>query len=198
MVKQVILLSGTPCVGKTSVAHYLTPKLDALYVNLTDLATHENLILGKDKERNTTIVDEVKMKRRINQIVTKSDKQNVIIDGHYAVNVVPPKLVTRVFILRRDPVELRKFMTNSGYSDRKLNENLASEILDVCLIDALNAVGATKVCELNITGKTVEETSEEILSLIDNPSKCVVGIVDWLGKLESEGLLDKYLKTWLP
>jgi len=198
MVKQVILISGTPCVGKTSVAHYLTPKLDALYVNLTDLATHENLTLGKDKERNTTIVDEVKMKRRINQIVTKSDKQNVIIDGHYAVNVVPPKLVTRVFILRRDPVELRKFMTNSGYSDRKLNENLASEILDVCLIDALNAVGATKVCELNITGKTVEETSEEILSLIDNPSKCVVGIVDWLGKLESEGLLDKYLKTWLP
>jgi len=198
MVKQVILLSGTPCVGKTSVAHYLTPRLDALYVNLTDLATHENLILGKDEERNTTIVDEVKMKRRINQIVTKSDKQNIIIDGHYAVNVVPPKLVTRVFVLRRDPVELRKFMTNSGYSDRKLNENLASEILDVCLIDALNAVGATKVCELNITGKTVEETSEEILTLVDDPSKCVVGIVDWLGKLESEGLLDKYLKTWLP
>jgi adenylate kinase len=198
MAKQVILLSGTPCVGKTSVAHHLTPKLDALYVNLTDLATHENLILGKDKERNTTIVDEVKMKRRINQIITKSDKQNIIIDGHYAVNVVPRKLVTRVFVLRRDPVELRKFMTNSGYSDRKLNENLASEILDVCLIDALNAVGATKVCELNITGKTVEETSEEILSLIDDPSKCVVGIVDWLGKLESAGLLDKYLKTWLP
>jgi adenylate kinase len=198
MAKHVVLLSGTPCVGKTSIAHYLTPKLDALYVNLTDLATHENLILGKDKERNTTIIDEVKMKRRINQIVTKSDKQNIIIDGHYAVNVVPKKLVTRVFVLRRDPVELRKIMTNSGYSDRKLNENLASEILDVCLIDALNAVGATKVCELNITGKTVEETSEEILSLIDDPSKCVVGIVDWLGKLESEGLLDKYLKTWLP
>lgn len=198
MAKQVILISGTPCVGKTSIARHLTPRLDALYVNLTDLATHENLILGKDKERNTTIVDEVKMKRRINQIITKSDKQNVIIDGHYAVNVVPKKLVTRVFVLRRDPVELRKFMTNSNYSDRKLNENLASEILDVCLIDALNAVGATKVCELNVTGKTVEETSEEILSLIDDPSKCVVGIVDWLGKLESEGLLDKYLKTWLP
>lgn len=198
MPKQVILLSGTPCVGKTSVAHSLIPRLDALYVNLTDLATHENLILGKDEERNTTIVDEVKMKRRINQIITKTDKQNIIIDGHYAVNVVPTKLVTRVFVLRRDPVELRKIMTNSAYSDRKLNENLASEILDVCLIDALNAVGATKVCELNITGKTIEETSEEILSLINDPSKCVVGIVDWLGKLESEGLLDKYLKTWLP
>ena len=198
MAKQVILISGTPCVGKTSVAHQLTPKLDALYVNLTDLATHENLILGKDEERNTTIIDEAKMKRRINQIITKTDKQNIIIDGHYAVNVVSSKLVTRVFVLRRDPVELRKFMTNSGYSDRKLNENLASEILDVCLIDAINAVSATKMCELNITGKTVEETSEEILSLIVDPSKCVVGIVDWLGKLESEGLLDKYLKTWLP
>ena len=195
MAKRVILITGTPCIGKTSVARSLASKLDASYLNLTDLATTENLIIGKDKKRNSLIVDEVKMKRRIIQIISNTKKQDLIIDGHYAAVVAPPKRVTRVFVLRRDPVELRKFMIRSGYSDPKLYENLGSEILDICLVDALTTVGPAKVCEINATGKTVEETAEEILSLLDSPEKCAVGIVDWLGKLEKEGLLDEYLKT---
>jgi adenylate kinase len=195
MSKRVILVTGTPCVGKTSVARLLASKLTALYVNLTDLAIHENLTIGKDEERGSTIVDEERMEKRIGEIVKKTDKENIIVDGHYAVNVVPLRLITSVFVLRRDPVELRKLMKQSGFSDRKLCENLASEILDVCLVDALNMVGPKKVCELNVTGRSVEETVQEILHLLNNPHKCQVGIVDWLGKLESEGLLDDYLKT---
>jgi len=195
MSKRVILITGTPCVGKTSAAHVLASKLTALYVNLTDLAIHENLTIGKDEERGSTIVDEERMEKRIGEIVKKTDKENIIVDGHYAVNVVPLRLITSVFVLRRDPVELRKLMEQSGFSDRKLFENLASEILDVCLVDALNMVGQKKVCELNVTGKSVEETVQEILHLLNNPHDCQVGIVDWLGKLESEGLLDDYLKT---
>ena len=195
MSKRVILVTGTPCVGKTSVARALTSKLDALYLNLTDLAMHENLVLGKDKERNSTIVDEERMEKRIGEIVKKTDKENIIVDGHYAVNVVPLRLITSVFVLRRDPVELRKLMKQAGFSDRKLYENLASEILDVCLVDALNMVGQKRVCEVNVTGKSVEETVQEILLLADNPHDCQVGIVDWLGKLENEGLVDDYLKT---
>jgi adenylate kinase len=195
MSKRVTLITGTPCVGKTSVARLLTSKLDALYLNLTDLAINENLSIGKDEERGSTIVDEERMEKRIGQIVKKTDKQNIIVDGHYAVNVVPIKLITSVFVLRRDPVELRKFMEQAGFSGKKLYENLASEILDVCLVDALNMVGQRKVCEVNVTGKNVEETVQEILLLLDNPRNCQVGIVDWLGKLENEGLLDDYLKT---
>jgi len=114
--------------------------------------------------------------------------------GHYAVNVVPKKIVTHVFVLRRNPVELRKFMERGGFSGRKLWENLASEILDVCLVDALRVLDEEKVCELDITGKSVEETVDKILNVLSGREKCCVGIVDWLGKLESEGLLDEYLK----
>jgi adenylate kinase len=195
MSKRVILVTGTPCVGKTSVARVLASKLDALYLNLTDLAIHENLIIGKDEERNSMIVDEERMKKRIDEIIRKTDKENIVVDGHYAVNVVPLNRITNVFVLRRDPVELRKLMEQSGFSGRKLFENLASEILDVCLVDALNMVSQKKVCELNVTGRSVEETVQEILHLLNNPHDCQVGIVDWLGKLESEGLLDDYLKT---
>ena len=194
MPKRVILLTGTPCVGKTSAARLLTVKLNALYVNLTDLAVNDKLVLGRDEERNTVIVDESRLKKKIRSTIEKTDKKEVVIDGHYAVNVVPEELVTRVFVLRRDPVELRGLMEKRGFQGRKLLENLASEALDVCLFDALKAVGRRRICELNVTGLSVEETVEQILHLLRHPRKCRVGVVDWLGKLENEGLLDEYVK----
>jgi adenylate kinase len=194
MSKRVILVTGTPSVGKTVTALMLASKLDALYVDLTDLALRNNLVLGKDEKRDTVIIDERKMRRRISQIIEKTEKNEIVVDGHYAVNVVPQKLVTLVFVLRRDPVELRKFMEKRGYPEPKLMENLASEILDVCLVEALNAGYEGRTCELNVTGKKTEETVKAMLELMADPSKCGVGVVDWLGKLENEGLLDEYLK----
>jgi adenylate kinase len=194
MSKRVILVTGTPCVGKTSVAHLLTTKLDALYVNLTELAISKNLISGKDEERGSIIIDENRMKRKIREIVKNCDKGNIVIDGHYAVSVVPKRHVTYVFVLRRDPVELRELMEHCGFSSRKLWENLASEILDVCLVEALNTYGKGNVCELNVSGKSVEEIVSEILAVLSGHGKCRVGVVDWLGKLETEGLLDEFLK----
>jgi adenylate kinase len=195
MDKRVILVTGTPCVGKTSVACLLTSRLKASYVNLTDLALKENLVQGKDEQRNSIIIDEGRMEKRLKKLITNSNKQDVVVDGHYAVSVVPARLVSHVFVLRRDPVELRKLMQQSGFSEKKLSENLASEILDVCLVDALNLVGERKVCEVDATGRSVEDVTHEILLLLENPGNCHVGIVDWLGKLESEGLLDEYLET---
>jgi adenylate kinase len=194
MSRRVILVTGTPCVGKTSVARLLASKLDALYVNLTELAVRENLIYGKDEERDSIIVDENRMRRKIREIIEGCDQNDIVIDGHYAVSVVPKKFVTYVFVLRRDPVELRKFMEQCGFSGRKLWENLASEILDVCLVDALNVHGKEKICELDVTGKSVEEVISEILDVLGGHKECQVGIVDWLGKLESEGLLGEFLK----
>ena len=194
MSKRVILVTGTPCVGKTSVARLLTAKLDALYINLTDLALRDHLTSGKDEKRDAIIVSESRMRKRIRELIEKTDKENVVIDGHYAVSVVPPKLVTFVFVLRRDPVELREFMRRCGFSEPKMIENLASEILDVCLVDALNAAGEGRTCELDVTGKSAEEIVGAVLEVMADSSKCRVGIVDWLGKLESEGLLDEFLK----
>ncbi|HJX02439.1 MAG TPA: adenylate kinase family protein [Candidatus Bathyarchaeia archaeon] len=194
MPKSVILITGTPCVGKTSTAKALALKLDALYINLTELATRENLVQGKDEQRNTLIVDEKRMKRRISQIVKESTKDDIIIDGHYAANVVPQELLSYVFVLRRDPVELRKLMEKSSFSENKIWENLASEILDVCLVDALSLHGMDKVCELDLSGKTIPESVKAILDVLSGFKKCHVGKVDWLGKLEKEGILDQYLK----
>ena len=195
MSKRVILVTGTPCVGKTTIARQLSKKLDALYISLTELAEKENLTLGQDKERKTMIIDENKMRKKIRETIDTAEKSNIIIDSHYAAAVVPKSHATHIFVLRRNPVELREFMEKCGFQGPKLWENLAAEILDVCLVEALREHEKEKVCELDVTGKTVESVVAEILAVLDSRKKCRVGCVDWLGMLETQGVLDEYLKV---
>jgi adenylate kinase len=194
MNKRVILITGTPCTGKTTTAKQLAAKLDAHYINLTDYAKTYDLTSGEDKQRKTIIINEEEMRTKLTETINATDKANVIIDGHYASAVTPANLVTKVFVLRRNPKELKRFMEKCGFEGAKLWENLSAEILDVCLIEAVQAQSG-KVCELDVTGRTVEEVVNDILDVLENGKKCYSGIVDWLGMLEREGLTDQYLKA---
>ena len=194
MDKRVILITGTPCVGKTTVARELATSLDALYVNLTELAKQHNLVLGEDRERHTTIVDEKKMRHKLTEMINSAEKTNIVIDGHYAAAVTPKNKVTRVFVLRRNPVELREFMVQCGFKNQKLWENLASEILDICLVEALQEIEEGKVCEVDMTEKTIGEVVGDILAILDNRKKCRTSGIDWLGMLEREGKVEEYLR----
>jgi adenylate kinase len=193
MNKRVILITGTPCVGKTTTAKQLATKLNAQYINLTDFAKTYNLILGEDKERNTTIIDEEAMQQKIDETIEASTNANIVIDGHYASAVTPTQHVAHVFVLRRNPKELKQFMEKCGYTGTKMWENLQAEILDVCLGEAVE-VHAGRVCELDVTGKTVDEVVNWILEVLDKRKICLVGTVDWMGTLEREGVLDEFLK----
>ncbi|MCW4045663.1 MAG: adenylate kinase family protein [Candidatus Bathyarchaeota archaeon] len=194
MNKRVILITGTPRVGKTTISHELTKKLNAQYINLTDLAEKENLTTSQDKTRKTTIINETKMRRKLNTILNNAQEETIIIDGHYAAAVTPKKHVTHVFVLRRNPIELQEFMQKSSFSEAKLWENLAAEILDACLIEAIQYQGKDKVCELDITGKTAEDTTNEIIAILNNRKQPSIGSVDWLDMLEREGKTEEYLR----
>jgi adenylate kinase len=194
MNKRVILITGTPAVGKTTLAKKLAERLKAQYVNLTELSETEHLALAQDKQRDTTVIDEIKMRRKLKTIIEKSET-DVLIDGHYAAAVTPKALVTHIFVLRRNPTELRDLMRKRGYNKSKQDENLAAEILDVCLVEALQKQEKQKICELDVTEKTVSETLAEVLEVLEGKKRCYVGTIDWIGVLEREGKLDEYLKT---
>lgn len=193
--KRAILITGTPGVGKTAVSHLLASRLNAIHIDLAKLVKQEKLTSGIDKARGTLIADMEKVSERVQEIIRDCER-DVIIDGHYAVDVLPAKDIHSVFVLRRNPEELKGMLENRGFRERKLWENLAAEVLDVCLWDAVQACGSEKVCEINASGKRIEEVVEDIISVLEGKRKSSVGIVDWLGKLEMEGRLHDFLKDF--
>ena len=86
-------------------------------------------------------------------------------------------------------------MSKFGFKDQKLWENLASEILDVCLVEALREQEKRKVCELDVSERTVKEVVDDISAILEERKKCRAGGIDWLGILEAQGVLDEYLKV---
>lgn len=188
---------GTPCVGKTSVSSLLATELNALHVDLGELVKIEKLSSGVDKIRGTLIADQTKLSRRVREIIEHQGmNRDVVVDGHYATDIVPLEDVTKVFVLRRDPIELKHLMEKRGFRGRKLWENLAAEILDICLSDAVKAVGLGKVCEIDVSGRRTKEVVNDIISILDGKKQCTVGIVDWLGKLEVANRLGEFLKEF--
>jgi adenylate kinase len=182
-------------VGKSSVSSLLASRIGGEVISVGELVEREKLHLGWDDERKTYIADIEAVSKRLSQIL-KAKRGTIIIEGHYAVHVVPPEMVSHVIVLRRDPRDLRKVLENRQYDQRKIQENLAAEILDVCLYDAVNICGVDKVYEVDTTEKNPDEVAEEILMLVEGKKRPRVGIVDWLGMLESEGELDEYLKDF--
>jgi len=155
----------------------------------------EKLYSRIDRKRKTLVADIEKVSKKIDEIIHNT-ATDVIVEGHFAVDVVPPEKISIVFVLRRDPEDLEKILKRRSYSEEKIKENVAAEILDVCLYNAIKVCGEDKVCEINVTSRNVEDVVQEIIKVINGEEKCKIGIVDWLGKLEAEGKLDKYLKDF--
>ena len=99
-----------------------------------------------------------------------------------------------MFVLRRSPIELKQLLKKRKYADNKLFENLASEILDVCLTDALQFQSCEKICEIDVTNRDSEDCLKEVIAVISGKKTCSYGSIDWLGMLEKDNLLEDYLK----
>ncbi len=189
------MVTGTPGVGKTVVSGLLASELDAFHIDLGQLVTQERLWSDVDKARRTLIVDMPKLSRRVEEMIEHSER-DIVLDGHYAFDVVSAKNIHIVFVLRREPDELRRLMQKRGFKGKKLKENLAAEVLDVCLYNAVKVCGVEKVCEIDVTSKKANEVVAEVVAVLQGKKECAVGTVDWLGKLEKEGRLEEFLEDF--
>jgi len=188
---RLIVVTGTPGVGKTRFSRLLAKKLGAVHVDLGVLATRKKLIIGFDKVRQTYIVDTEKMARALKEALLHSHG-NVILDGHFATDVVPSELLDTAFVLRCHPEKLKRRLIRRKIPKRKIAENVRAEILDVCLWDAVNSYGLDQVCEIDLSAKKTVAAVAQAMKVLENRLKRRVGIVDWLVLLERKGLLGKY------
>ncbi len=159
-----LVITGNPGVGKHTIAKFLV----------------QRLIGAKIVDINKIAIDNDVM-------ITKKDRDNAEIDGkRLAIDLVVD--------LRRSPYELSRIFEERKYSDRKIKENIASEILDICLYDAVMTFGKDKITEFDTTGKRPQEITNKILLSLYKPSTRRLGTVDWLTPIYQKGDINKFME----
>jgi adenylate kinase len=186
--RQLLLVTGVPGTGKTTISTLLAAELGAEHIELTRLVREGGLSRGWDQARATAIADMRALRNAISNILDNTTSP-LIIDGHFSPDVAPRDETTLVIVLRCAPWVIREKLLARGYSIRKVRENVEAELLGTCLTDALAVQDPAKVCEIDATTQTPEETVKLILSVLDGEVKCSYGAVDWMNSPEVEALL---------
>ncbi len=192
MKKLRFVITGNPGVGKHTSAKIIAEKINAEIIDINDVAIDNNAT-GKKTDLGLDV--DVKRLVRLLEKLLKAERDLVIV-GHLAPYVLKPVGISLVAVLRRSPYELEKTLKKRGYSVDKVRENVASEILGTTLYDSLKTFSRRKVAEFNTTGKSPNETAEEILSALQKKlrSKPVSLGIDWLNLVSEKGDMRRFFK----
>ena len=130
---KIIAVSGSVCSGKTTLAKELAEKLGYEYVGVLELVkSNPKLIESFDKDLDTRNVDVDKLNDFLSSVFDES--KNYVVDSHMS-HFLPK--VNVCIIVKCDLKILKKILSERGYSDKKIEEKMQAEILDSCLIEAL-------------------------------------------------------------
>lgn len=175
-----IIISGTPGTGKTEVSKIISDMLGYKLIMINKFARDKDTIVGTDKERKTEIIDENKLQK-----LSKDISDNTVIEGHIAHYCKADIAI----ILRTDPAVLEKRLKRRRWSQKKIAENIESEILDIILQESVAMNKNTY--EIDTTKKTSKDAAEEIIDILksDKSKKAhLPGKISW----------DKYMRSIEP
>lgn len=177
-----IVITGNPGVGKHTVVKELAEKLNLVIIDINKIAKDANLY---EKIENVNDVDTIKLA----EIFEKMEYKNSIIVGHLAPYVLKKNNVKIMITLRRNPYDLKLVYEKRNYENKKINENIGSEILGIIAHEAINKF-QEKVFQVDTSGKSVKETIKKILDIIENKANSEP--VDWLGLVAKNNDLKRF------
>jgi adenylate kinase len=185
--KKIIFITGTPGVGKTTVADFLNKELSKKYnsklFKINEIAIENDLIQGKDSEKGYKIINIDKLNKKLFEMTNNDNIENlnynlinnknnvfndlerleiVIVEGHLCHLC---DHCDKVIVLRLDPESLEKRLKKRNYSESKIQENLEAEALAVCTIEAFEKHGDI-VNEIDTTGMLIDEIVLNIKKII--------------------------------
>lgn len=129
-----IVISGTPGTGKTALSKKLSLLFKKDLVNITDFCKKEGLFTDWDHNANTYDVDIQEMSSKL-LILAEKAHDIMIIDGHMA-HFLPKSTVKTCIICTTDIKILKKRLMQRNYSEKKIKENIDSEIFEICRIES--------------------------------------------------------------
>lgn len=123
-----ILITGTPGVGKSTLAKRIAETLGITHIDVTDYIKMNKLYESYDNELCTYIFDEKRIAKHLGRVVRKLD--SVIIDTH-SPGVASKINLDFIFLLKCDTKTLYERLADREYSDKKIQENIECECLNV-------------------------------------------------------------------
>ncbi|MCE7697741.1 MAG: AAA family ATPase [Methanobacterium paludis] len=109
----ILLITGTPGTGKSTVAAVLKNKIEAFLVGVNELVEDKHLYTGIDENRGYKIVDLDAMCLELNRVVETSKERDVlIVEGHLSHYFEDGDLVV---VLRAKPSVLRERLQTKGW-----------------------------------------------------------------------------------
>ena len=178
-----IIVTGTPGVGKTSIAEKLALTLNLQYVNLHEEIVKTGLVKYNDEFGSYEIINV----NEVIEILNSKIIDNCVIET-IVFNVLKLERINWIVVLRLHPKELLRRLVERGWKKIKIYNNVFSEILDVVLQEVLKTFSKDKVIEIDTTGKSTDEVVSEIIKYISE-GKSRFGVVDWLSICDVEFLM---------
>src|SRR3989338_137252 len=92
---KIIIISGTPGTGKTTLSKKLSKVMDFYYLDVNKLISNHKLSEGYDRKRKTKVIDVNKLNKKLILEIKNFKKQNkkyngIIIDSHLS-HYIPRK-----------------------------------------------------------------------------------------------------------
>lgn len=177
----IILITGTPGVGKTTVSKILAEKLDARIIHINELVNKKHIYTGIDEEKGYKIVDLDVLFKEVNLIIQEnSDCEYIVIEGHLSHLFEKSDIV---IVLRANPHVLRDRMMSKGWKEAKIRENIEAEIIDLCSYESFE-IHENKVNEMDTSDISPLKVVDLIIDVINGNKRFPVGNVDFLDYLK--------------
>ena len=152
-----IIITGSPGVGKTSVAKTLGKKLGCQVLNEKQFAL-EKKIVKWNAEEDELVIPLIPYAKALDKLFTEN--KNVIIEGHLLCELrAKPDFVV---LIRLQPELLEGRLHLRNYSEEKVQDNVFSEGIDYCKKKVLRNYPEKKIIEVQ-SGKSIKETLDRII-----------------------------------
>ncbi|MBU0536259.1 MAG: AAA family ATPase [Nanoarchaeota archaeon] len=148
MKERIVIVTGTPGTGKTTLAKKLARKHKYEYIDVNEVVRKNKLSEGYDRKRKTKIVDEKRLAKVLENVIkqARKEKRRLIIDSHMS-HYISPNLVDLCIVTRCSLKKLASRLKKKGYHKAKIDENMECEIMDIILEEAKHAGHKIKVVE---------------------------------------------------
>jgi len=144
MTRPNILITGTPGTGKSTLSAEVASNLGLEYINVSEHATENNLLSGYDDQLDTQILDDDAL---IDDLEERVKQGGCVVDYHSS-ELFPESWFQQVYVLRTDNNLLYERLSQRGYSEKKLTQNMDCEIMQVLLDEARESYRGDIVVEL--------------------------------------------------